>query len=395
MGSRTTKFARLGSLPLLLGLLACGRPTQPEKPHETPVSVRTEPAPIPKLDVHLHVAPEVAQATLEVLLESGIEVGLNASGGEPGMGLEVSAQIAEVSGGRLLPLCNLSLSRVVEPGFEPYVRDSLERCKALGGRGLKISKFLGLGLTDRNGKLIAVDDPALDPVFRHAGRLGLPVLIHSGDPRAFFEPVTPSNERHAELSLHPGWSFFGVTPYGESWPSWSSLLEQHERRVARHPGTRFLGAHFGNCAEEPERVAGMLRRHPNYFVDTAARVPEFGRHPAERMHAFFVEFAERVLFGSDLAAGPSGFTLGSGDGLPHGGADARAFFDAQFRYFESDDPNLPSPTPIQGNWSVHGVGLPREVLEKLYWKNAARLFSVDFAAFSTPPRAPSTPAAGK
>jgi predicted TIM-barrel fold metal-dependent hydrolase len=244
-------------------------------------------------------------------------------------------------------------------------------------------------LVDTHGKLIAVDDPRLDPVFDHAGRLGLPVLIHSGDPRAFFEPVTPDNERFAELSLHPGWSFHGVTPQGETWPSWDALLEQHERRVARHPATRFLGAHFGNCAEDPERVAAMLRRHPNYFIDTAARVPEFGRHPAPRMRAFFTEFADRVLFGSDLSAGPDGMTLGSGDGRPHGPGDARLFYDAQFRYFESNDPELPSPTPIQGDWQVHGVGLPRQVLEKLYWRNAARLFSVQFADFS--PYGPTVP----
>jgi predicted TIM-barrel fold metal-dependent hydrolase len=341
------------------------------------------------------VAPEVARAALEILLDNGIEVGLNASGGEPGQGLEESAQIAEASGGRLLPLCNLSLTRVLEPGFDAYVRESLERCRALGGKGLKLSKFLGLGLTDRSGKLVAVDDPSLDPVFEHAGRLGLPVLIHSGDPRAFFEPIDAANERLAELTLHPGWSFHGTTPYGEPWPSWTALLDQHERRVARHPGTRFVGAHFGNCAEDPDRVARMLRRYPNYFIDTSARVPEFGRHPAERMRAFFVEFADRVLFGSDMGAGPGGLTLGSGDGRPHGADDARAFFEAHFRYFETDEPRLPSPTPIQGDWPVHGVGLPREVLEKLYWRNAARVFALDFGGSSRPAAQPPSPSAPK
>jgi len=166
-----TTFARLAALTALLAWTACSRPDAPQKPAESAAPALEALPPIPKFDVHLHVAPEVARATLRVLMASGVEVGFNASGGEPGMGMEQSAEIAMVSNGRLLPLCNLTLTRFVEPDFEAYVSQSLERCSQLGGRGVKISKFLGLGLVDPSGKLIAVDDPRLDPVFDHAGRL--------------------------------------------------------------------------------------------------------------------------------------------------------------------------------------------------------------------------------
>lgn len=335
------------------------------------------PAPIPKIDVHLHVDLDAADEALAILAEHGIVAGLNASGGEPGRGLEQSLELARRSGGRLLPLCNIRFSLMAEPGFAEYARSLLERCKALGAKGLKVSKYLGLGLTDASGELVAVDDPRLDVVFETAGTLKLPVLLHSGDPKAFFEPNTPQNERYDELRVHPDWSFHGIAPNGRPWPSWNQLLEQFEARVARHPGTTFVGAHFGNAAEEPERVARMLTRYANLVIDTAARVPEFGRHSPERMRRFFVDFQDRVLFGSDLGVGPGGLMLGSSGERPGTRAESRVFFDRHFAYFETDRRGMPHPTPIQGRWTVSAIGLPRSVLEKLYHRNAERVFAIE------------------
>ena len=337
-------------------------------------------APIFKIDVHTHVHPDAVGTALAIFAENGIAVALNASGGEPGRGLELSMDLARKSGGRLLPFCNLSFGRVNVPGWPEYARATLERCKALGARGLKIFKYLGLGLTDATGALVAVDDPRLDVVFESAGALGLPVLIHSGDPKAFFEPNNDQNERRDELREHPGWSFCGEAPNGRPWPSWTELLRQFEARVARHPSTKFLGAHFGNAAEEPERVARMLAAYPNYYIDTAARVPEFGRHSAQSMRAFFVRFQDRVLFGSDLGVDPEGLTLGSGGELPGTRAESRTFFDRHWAYFETLRKQMPHPTPIQGRWTVDGVGLPRDVLEKLYARNATALFHIELPA---------------
>jgi predicted TIM-barrel fold metal-dependent hydrolase len=325
----------------------------------------------------LHVHPDAALTALEILKENGIAIGLNASGGEPGEGLEASLEIAQHSAGRLLPYCNLTYSRVTMPGFADYARATLERCKHLGAKGLKVAKYVGLGLMDAQGELIPVDDSRLDAVFETAGRVGLPVLIHSGDPKAFFQPNTPQNERYEELRAHPGWSFYGAGPGGKPYPSWEAVLAQFEARVAKHPGTTFVGAHFGNAAEEPDRVARMLSTYPNLYIDTAARVPEFGRHPAERMRAFFTQFQDRVLFGSDLGVQPVGLTLGSGGERPGTRPEASVFFSRHWAYFETLERNMQHPTPIQGQWTVDGVGLARPILEKLYFRNAAKVFRLE------------------
>lgn len=333
--------------------------------------------PIPRIDVHVHVAPALAEEAVALFHENGIELALNASGGAPGQGLEYSKELAGTTHGHLQYWCNIGLARIDAPDFAEYARQTLETCKQEGAVGLKLYKALGLGIRDSTGTLVPVDDPRLDVMFETAGRLGMPVLIHSGDPVAFFRPPTPDNERYEELSAHPAWSFYGEYAPGKPWPSWEEVYTQFEHRVARHPHTVFLGAHFCNDAEDPERVGRMLERYPNLICDVAARVPEFGRKDPTQMHAFFMRWQDRILYGSDTGVTPDGLTLGS-RGVDHDPPDrVRPFFDLQWRYFETADRRIPSPTPIQGRWTLNGVHLPRDVLEKIYHRNAEHWLHVE------------------
>jgi hypothetical protein len=106
--------------------------------------------------------------------------------------------------GRFMVFTQLDWSKVDDPGFGAemvaQIRDSVER----GARGLKLLKDFGLGVRDKDGKLLAIDDTRLDPIWQECGRLGIPVFIHSGDPEAFFHPIDATNERYEELIEHPG-----------------------------------------------------------------------------------------------------------------------------------------------------------------------------------------------
>lgn len=330
----------------------------PREPVPRPSRPMSAYADIDKIDVHVHVPMSRAAEARAVFARHGVTLALNANGGEVRDGLR--------------PYCHVAFERVEEPGFAAYARETLTACRARGGVGLKIFKALGLGLRTADGALLRVDDPRLDPVFEVAGELGLPVLIHTGDPQAFFRPDDGENERHAELSAHPSWSFSGP-----GWPSWEEVFAQYEARVARHPGTRFLGAHFGNAPEEPDRVGAMLARYDNLYVETGARVPEIGRHDPRRMHDFFVRWRRRILFGTDVQMGRSGsWILGSAGEDPDPPARIPVFYESHWRYFETADRRFAHPTPIQGDWTIDGIDLPREVLEDLYRENAIRLFGL-------------------
>jgi predicted TIM-barrel fold metal-dependent hydrolase len=274
--------------------------------------------------------------------------------------------------GRIQFMCNIDWSVFGEEYFVDKVTADLEKCKKKGAVGLKIFKSLGLGITHPDGKLLKVDDPALDPIFEKAGELGLVVLIHSGDPKAFFKPFSKDNERYEELSTHPSWRFDG-----KEYPPWEEVYKQFENRVARHPNTKIIGSHFGNNPEDPPAVFSQMKKYPNLYVNTSARIPEIGRFNAKKMNEYFRKFSSRIIYGSDLGIGPEVLILGSSPPVHPAAKDILLFFNASYRYFETWDKQFQHPTPIQGKWKIDGIGLPCDLLEKIYRKNAENLFGVD------------------
>ncbi|MGB9195443.1 MAG: amidohydrolase family protein, partial [Terriglobales bacterium] len=141
---------------------------------------------------------------------------------------------------RFIVFTQIDWSKIDDPDFGQEMVRQLDDGIVRGARGLKILKDFGLGVRDRSGRLIAIDDPRLDPVFDECGRLGIPVFIHTADPEAFFLPIDAQNERYEELIEHPDWSFFG-----RDFPALKELMDERNRVAARHPGTTFVYLHMG------------------------------------------------------------------------------------------------------------------------------------------------------
>ena len=300
---------------------------------------------------------------------NGIEMIVNLSGGHSPRSIRNAHALSRALAGRIVHFYTPDWGEVDEPWWG--VREAQRLAQAVqvhGYRGLKISKALGLYLRDRAGVLIDVDDPRLDPLWHQAGLLGIPISIHTGDPRAFWFPSTPDNERHDELSVHPEWSF-----YGRPVPSREELLKMRERVIERHPLTTFVCVHFANNPEDLNAVRSLLTRFSNVWVDIAARVPEIGRHPAAQVRRLFIDFQDRILFGTDIGISPHSLMLGStGDDQPTD-ADADRFYETHWRFLETADRHFEHPTPIQGRWRIDGIELPADVLAKIYRENARRL----------------------
>ncbi len=238
--------------------------------------------------------------------------------------------------------------------FGEWAAGRLREQARWGAQGLKIWKPFGLHVRDQNDALVAVDDPRLDPLWATAGELGLPVMVHVADPVAFFEPVDATNERWEELHNHPDWQF--TSP---PFPTFLSLVEGFAAVVARHPATTFIGAHVGCYAENLGWVSDVLRRCPNFHVDISARVGELCRQPYTARH-FFIEFADRILFGSDFGPRLDGYR-------------------SYYRFLETDDEYfsyLPSDPPSQGRWYAYGLFLPDDVLRRVYHDNAVKVLKL-------------------
>jgi hypothetical protein len=256
------------------------------------------------------------------------------------------------------------LSNVGAPWFERELERDLRINGAHGVVGIKVWKNLGLWLKDWSGARVGVDDERLDPLWATAAELGLPVAIHTGDPPAFFAPLTDDNPRIEELRKHPEW-WYGSPEH----PTLERLHAELEAVVAAHPRTRFVGVHFG-CFMRWAEVARMLATYPNYHVDTAAAIADMGAGDVGEVRDLVTRFADRVVFGTDLLRtrtiempdlGPDRWAL-------------REYFERHWRFFETGASGLEHPMPDQGAWTVTGLDLPDDVLPRLYAENARAVF---------------------
>jgi predicted TIM-barrel fold metal-dependent hydrolase len=235
--------------------------------------------------------------------------------------------------------------------FPAWAAGRLRVQKERGAEGLKIWKSLGLLVKDHTGKLVDVDDSRLSPIWETAGELHLPVMIHIADPVAFFDPIDETNERWEELGNHPDWAF--TSP---PFPPFRHIVDGLAALVSCHPGTTFIGAHVGCYAENLGWVGSLLDRCPNFFVDISARIGELGRQPYTTRR-FCMRYADRILFGSDMGPYPEAYRV-------------------IYRFLETDDEYFnynAAPLPLQGRWYVHGLYLPEDVLEKIYFRNAEQI----------------------
>lgn len=341
-------------LASLLWLLCC---TDQERP--------------PMIDSHIHLTPtdECLARALLLFDRVGITRFCAKSAGVVGsQRFQATLEVARRLGDRFAFFVNLDFHGVNEPGWSEREARRLAEAVRMGARGVKIFKNWGLGIRGVDGRLLAVDDPRIDPIVARAGELGAIVAIHTGDPKVFFEAPGPRNERYFELLFAPSWSF-----YGRDFPPLDELLRARDRLIARHPKTTFLGIHLASNSEDLDYVDRLLDAHPNLVVDTSARLGEIGRHGRERVRAFFLKHQDRILFGSDIVIGPDGYQLGSLSIWPDDEVDADRFFAAHREYFETDHKGIDHPTEIQGFWNVDAIGLSADVRRKIYVENAQRL----------------------
>jgi predicted TIM-barrel fold metal-dependent hydrolase len=234
--------------------------------------------------------------------------------------------------------------------------ETLQKHVGRGAKGLKILKELGLHYHDSNGNLINCDDTRLFPIWEEAGRLKIPVLIHQADPAGFFEPVTSENEHYESLIKYPSWSF--ADP---EYPRKIELLKRRDNLVSQHPDTTFILPHFGNYAENIQYVSEMLSKYPNVYIDFSARMDELGRQPYSSRE-FFIKHQDRIIFGTDMPANID---------------SSVDMYRSYFRFLETFDESFYSPdydgTFDRARWPICGIGLPKEVLKKIYFENILKI----------------------
>lgn len=314
----------------------------------------------PFIDVHNHQDSLMARDKLDKLVHDmdalNLRVMVNLSGG---YGDRLERGVANMKGrykDRFVLFANIDFTNIDAPDYSARAAAQLERDIRNGAQGLKIFKNFGMTLNDTKGARIHVDDPRFDPLFETCGRLKIPVLIHTAEPKSFFDPQDKNNERWLELKTHPE----RARP-PDKYPSWETLMNEQHNLFARHPNTIFIAAHLdwlgGNLAE----LGRLMDRLPNVYTEIGAVLAELGRQPRSA-HEWFVKYQDRVMMGKD-SWNPAEYPV-------------------YFRVLETADEYFDYYRKYHAFWQMYGLDLPDEVLKKVYYKNALRIIpGIDPSAF--------------
>jgi len=313
----------------------------------------------PFIDVHAHQwTPTAGHVdTLIVDLDAmNMAVMVNLSGGT-GDGL---VRTVETMKGRypsrFVVFANIDFSTFTEPDFGERAAAQLERDVANGAQGLKIYKNLGMFLKDADGSIVPADDPRLDPIWEKCADLGIPVLIHVGEPSPFFEPQDRFNERWLELKQFPN----RKRPQ-EVFGTWEEVMSHQHNLFRNHPRTTFINAHLGWMGNDLARLGRLMDELPNMYTEIGAVLAELGRQP-RFAREWLIKYQDRVMFGKD-AWGPEEYHV-------------------YFRTLETADEYFKYYRKRHAHWRIYGLDLPDEVLRKLYYENALRIIpGIDASLF--------------
>ncbi len=317
-------------------------------------------AKFPVVDIHSHhwnMDPEKLEMLIKQLDTINVAVTVNLSGRNSKKLKTYMENIANSSQpNRFIVFSNIELRSIDAPDWTKETVKQIEYDYKNGSRGLKIYKSQGMHHKDSLGNRIAIDDPRIGPVWDKCGELGMPVLIHSADPKPFWMPHDSLNERWLELKLKPSRKREDDDP-----ASFEQIISEQHNVFKKHKNTTFINAHMGWYANDLLKLSTIMDDIPNMYVEIGAVIAELGRQP-RAAKAFLEKYQDRVLFGKDSFKPRE--------------------FETYFRVLETEDEYFPYYKRYHAFWRMYGLGLSDEVLKKLYYKNALKILpSIDKSLF--------------
>ena len=316
-------------------------------------------AKFPFIDVHSHhwnMADKDLDQLAKEMDAMNMAVMVNLSGGNGERITRAAEHIKKNQPQRFILFANIDFSDIGSKDWTDKAVEQLEKDVKNGANGLKVFKNLGLSVKDHKGNRVTVDDVRLDPIWAKCGELGIPVLIHSADPKPFWEPFDANNERWLELKTHSRRKRDDSNP-----APWETIIAEQHRMFAKHPGTTFINAHMGWFANDLAKLSILMEQFPNMMVEIGAIIAELGRQP-KMAHKFMVKYQDRVLFGKDSYKPEE--------------------YPTYFRVLETEDEYFPYYKKYHAFWRMYGLGLPDEVLKKIYYKNALKIIpNIDSSLF--------------
>ena len=317
---------------------------------------------VPKIDVHFHYFTMDARYVDYFNSVNFKVLSPNVDSGYPvDEQLRISYEIIQNYPETFGYLGTFSVEKFGQPDFASSTIEIINECMEKGAAGIKIWKNIGMELQDQDGRYVMADDPGFDPIFKYLESSNIPLLAHLGEPRNCWLPeeeMTDPGDRsyyknnpQYHMYLHP------------EMPSYEDQINARDNILERYPNMVVIGAHLGSLEWNVDELAKRLDKFPMFKVDMSARIGHLKNQSVEdweRVRNFIIQYQDRLLYGTDLAVGGE-----SGQDFNSTRERIHNRWMNHWKYLATDE-------TID---SVKGLMLPKEVIDKIYYKNAAFFFN--------------------
>ncbi len=313
-----------------------------------------------RIDSHIHVhreAPELAEA-LKATGWRGLDIVVCPAVGDEEFDLDVkiaaTRAVAQSSGGAIAWASTFDARGFEEPDFVERTIAHLKQTFDDGAIGVKIWKTIGMAIRGASGAYLLPDNPRLLPIYEAIRDADRTLVAHIAEPDGAWLPLDEDNPEFPYYSRNPQW-YMGNK---QGAPSKEEILAARDRVLGRFPDLRVIGCHLGSNEDDLTKLARRLDDHPNFLVDTAARIRYLAAGDHELVRDFLLKYQDRIIYGTDY-----GFRGGD----PNAAAQRmNAIHEQDIAFFNGDAPMEYNGKPTRG------LTLPEPVLRKIFRENALR-----------------------
>ena len=313
-----------------------------------------------RIDTHIHIhreAPSLVSA-LRSANWRGLDIVVCPASDDEPFDLEeklgATLKVERDSKGTLTWASTFDARGFEDANFSERTIARLRRSFDDGAIGVKIWKNIGMSIKAKTGAYLLPDNPALLPIYEAIERAGHTLVAHLAEPDGAWLPLDAKNPELSYYSNNPQWHMFGKTGA----PVKNNILEARDRVLARYPKLRVVGCHLGSDEDDLARLAKRLDAFPNFAVDTAARVRYFARGDRERVRQFLIHYQDRILYATDFSLRTDDTTAAA--------RTLKVTHDRDWAFFSGTEKMDYASHPTQG------LGLPDQVLRKIFRENALR-----------------------
>lgn len=320
-------------------------------------------ASVKKYDTHIHLEVEKTTLVPQAIKDNFHLLNINGDWGpiEVPEQQKIALKVEHEYPQQVTLASSFSSKNYNDPRFVSQTIDYLKKSFDSGAVAVKVWKNIGMELKDTKGNFVMIDNPRFDSIFDFIEKNNITLLTHQGEPKNCWLPLdkmTVNGDRNYfkenpqyHMYLHP------------EYPSYDDQINARDRMVAKHPNLRIVSVHLASLEWDVDELAKRLDKFPNLSVDIAARIEHLmyaAQTDWQKIHDFCIKYQDRLLYGTDHVEQESN-TANMATTVHN-----KWIEDWKFLVTNDDLTN-------SDKMKYKGLRLPKEVVDKIYAKNAERM----------------------